>query len=78
MIKVFYASEVGSLMYVMICIKPDIAQAVNVVSRYIANLGKEHWEAVKWLLRNLQESSYRGLLFRKVEDSTTNFEGYID
>lgn len=53
MIKVFYASEVGSLMYAMICIKPDIAQAVNVVSRYIANLGKEHWEAVKWLLKNL-------------------------
>uniref|UniRef100_A0A3Q7H809 Reverse transcriptase Ty1/copia-type domain-containing protein n=1 Tax=Solanum lycopersicum TaxID=4081 RepID=A0A3Q7H809_SOLLC len=49
-----YASAVGSLMYAMVCTRPDIAHAVGVVSRYMANLGKEHWEAVKWLLRYLR------------------------
>ena len=45
--KVPYASAIGSLMYVMVCMKPDIAQAVEVVSRYMNNLGKMHWEVVK-------------------------------
>ncbi|XP_070021981.1 probable LRR receptor-like serine/threonine-protein kinase At3g47570 [Nicotiana sylvestris] len=44
MSKVLYASAVGSLMYVMVCTRPDIAHAVGVVSRYMSNPGKEHWE----------------------------------
>ena len=48
-----YASAVGSLMYDMVCIRRDIAHAVGVVSRHMANPGKEHWEAVKCLLRYL-------------------------
>ena len=34
MIKVLYASVVGSLMYVMVCTRPHIAYAVGVVSRF--------------------------------------------
>uniref|UniRef100_A0A3Q7HA19 Reverse transcriptase Ty1/copia-type domain-containing protein n=1 Tax=Solanum lycopersicum TaxID=4081 RepID=A0A3Q7HA19_SOLLC len=34
--------------------QPDIAHAVGVVSRYMANPGKEHREDVKWLLRYLR------------------------
>ena len=45
MSKVSYSSAVGSLMYVMVCIR--IAHAVGVVSRYMNNLDKEHWEEVK-------------------------------
>ena len=37
-----YASAVGSLMYAMVCTRPDIAHAVRVVSRFLSNLGKEH------------------------------------
>ena len=40
--KVPYASAVGSLMYAMISTRPDIAQAIGIVSRYISNPGKEH------------------------------------
>ena len=49
-----YSSAVGSLMYAMVCTRPDIAHAVGVVSRFLSNLGKEHWEAVKWILRYLK------------------------
>ncbi|GKF37712.1 hypothetical protein Tco_0114470, partial [Tanacetum coccineum] len=35
--KVQYANAVGSLMYLMVCTRPDIACAVSVVSRYLAN-----------------------------------------
>ena len=49
MTRVPYASAVGSLMYAMVCTRPDIAHAVGVVSRYMSNPGMEHWEAVKWI-----------------------------
>ena len=55
--KVPYASAVGSLMYAMICTRPDIAHAVGVVSRFLSNPSKEHWQAVKWILRYLRGTS---------------------
>ena len=42
MSNVSYASAVSILMYVMICTRPDITQAVSVVSRYISNPEQEH------------------------------------
>ena len=55
--RVSYASAVGSLMYAMVCTRPDIAFAVGTVSRYMGNPGREHWEAVKWILRYLKGTS---------------------
>ena len=40
--RVSYASDVGSLMYVIVCTRLDIFQAVSMVSRYMHNLGKNH------------------------------------
>ena len=40
--KVPYSSAVGSLMYLMVCTQPDIAQAISVVSRYRSCLEKGH------------------------------------
>ncbi|KAK9218753.1 hypothetical protein WN943_007390 [Citrus x changshan-huyou] len=57
MSRVPYASAVGSLMFAMICTRPDIAQAVGVVSRYMANPGGEHWIAVKRVLRYIRGTS---------------------
>ena len=39
--KVPYGS-VGSLMYAMVCTRPDIVHAVKFVSWFLSNLGKEH------------------------------------
>ncbi|KAJ0939366.1 putative RNA-directed DNA polymerase [Helianthus annuus] len=61
--KVPYASAVGSLMYAMVCIRPDIAHAIGVDSRFLSNPGKKHWEAVKWILRYLRGSSKLGITF---------------
>ena len=47
MSRVPYSSAVGSLMYAMVCTRPDIAHAVGVMIKYMNNLGKEHWEEVK-------------------------------
>ncbi|GJQ89640.1 retrovirus-related pol polyprotein from transposon TNT 1-94 [Tanacetum coccineum] len=60
--KVAYASTVGSVMYTMVCTRPDMTHAVGVVSRFMSNPGREHWEAVKWLLRYLKVTSKATLL----------------
>ncbi|GKF16071.1 putative RNA-directed DNA polymerase, partial [Tanacetum coccineum] len=61
--KVPYASAVGSLMYAMVCTRSDLAHAVGVVSRFLSNPGKKHWEAVKWIFQYLQGTSKLGITF---------------
>jgi ATP-binding cassette subfamily B (MDR/TAP) protein 1 len=46
-----YSSVVGSLMYAMVCSRPDLYHALSVVSRYMGNLGKEHWKLVQWVFQ---------------------------
>lgn len=73
--KVPYASAIGSLMYAMVCTRPDIAHAVGVVSRYMSNPGKQHWEAVKWIMRYLRGSSNVSLCFTR---TGLKLQGYVD
>ncbi|RDX85720.1 hypothetical protein CR513_33050, partial [Mucuna pruriens] len=83
MSRVPYASAVGSLMYAMICTRPDFAQAVGVVSKFMGNPGGEHWNAIKRILRYIKGTSgvalcYGGseLLVRGYVDS--DFAGDVD
>ena len=61
--KVPYQSAMGSLMYAMVCTRPDIAYAVGVVSRFMTNPGEAHWNAVKWILRYLKGTSRSFICF---------------
>lgn len=63
--KVPYANCVGSLMYLMVCTRLDLAYIVSVVSRYLSNPGKAHLEGVKWILRYLKGITNHGLMFGK-------------
>ena len=73
--KFSFTSVVGSLMYAMVCTRPDIAHAVGVVSIFFSNLGKEHWKAVKWIVRYLKGTSKVCLCFG---DDEPMLVGYID
>ena len=42
MFHVPYASVVGSLMYAIVCTRPNLAQAISIVSRYMGNPEKVH------------------------------------
>ncbi|RVW81651.1 Retrovirus-related Pol polyprotein from transposon TNT 1-94 [Vitis vinifera] len=75
MSKVPYASAIGSLMYAMVCTRPDIAHVVGVVSRFMSRPGKQHWEAVKWILRYLKGSLDTCLCFTSV---SLKLQGYVD
>ncbi|GKB42903.1 hypothetical protein Tco_0887845 [Tanacetum coccineum] len=75
MSRVSYASVVGSLMFAMICTRPDIAHAVGVVSRYMVEPGREHWEAVKRIIRYIKGTSDVALCFG---ESDLIVKGYVD
>nr|GEU62943.1 retrovirus-related Pol polyprotein from transposon TNT 1-94 [Tanacetum cinerariifolium] len=78
MSRVPYLSAVGSLMYVMVCTRTNLAHAVSVVSRYMHNPSKMHWEAVKCILRYLKGTSNIGLSFEKGRASPNGVVGYVD
>ncbi|GKV37057.1 hypothetical protein SLEP1_g45126 [Rubroshorea leprosula] len=78
MAHVPYASPVGSLMYAMVCTRLDISHAVSVVSRFMANPGKGHWEAVKWILRYLQGTIDVGLVYDRSANPSGNVVGFVD
>jgi len=42
MAGISYSSVVGSLMYAMVCTRPDIVDVVGVVSMFLSNPGKDH------------------------------------
>ncbi|RDX65548.1 hypothetical protein CR513_55787, partial [Mucuna pruriens] len=63
MSRVPYASAVGSLMYAMVCTRLDIAHAIGIVSRFLSNPGREHWNFMKWILRYLYGTSDLRLCF---------------
>jgi len=48
-----YQRCIGSLMYLMICTRPDIAYSVGVLSHHVSCPGKVHMQAVKWIFRYL-------------------------
>nr|GEW86253.1 retrovirus-related Pol polyprotein from transposon TNT 1-94 [Tanacetum cinerariifolium] len=78
MSRVPYSSAIGSLMYAMVYTRPDLARVVSVMSRYIHNPGKMHWEAVKCILRYLIGTSNIRLSFEKGRASPNEVVGYVD
>ena len=70
-----YSRVIGSLMYVMTCTRPDIANAVGRLSRFTSNPNQEHWKALIKLLRYLRYTVDYGLHCTKYP---AVLEGYSD
>ncbi|KAJ6651736.1 hypothetical protein lerEdw1_020666 [Lerista edwardsae] len=54
--KEMYQSLVGSLLYLSQWTRPDIAAAVNILTRFISEPKLRHWQAAKRILRYLKET----------------------
>ena len=81
MSQVPYASVVGSLMYDMVYIKLDIAQVVGVLSQYMDNPRRVHWDAVKRVFRYLRGTSKYFLCFQGNSSIFYRYiciHGYVD
>jgi hypothetical protein len=61
----------------MICTRPDLAQALSIVSKYMSNPGKPHWQAVKWILRYLKGTKQLGIMFESKQEVAC-VAGYVD
>lgn len=63
MSKVPYVSTVGSLIYVMVSTRLNIAQAMRVVSRFMNKPRMKQCEAIKWIFRYLRGTTNTNLTF---------------
>ena len=59
-----YCEAVGALMFVAIVSRPDIAYAVNSVTKFLNKHGQIHWRAVKRIIAYLKGTSEFGIEFR--------------
>ncbi|KAH9656854.1 hypothetical protein KPL70_022837 [Citrus sinensis] len=90
--RVPYATAVGSLMYAMLCTRPDICFAVWMVSRYQFNPGPQYWIAVKHIIKYLKRTKnymlvysgdelipvgYTDSDFKSNRDSRKSTSGYV-
>ena len=66
-----YANIKRCLMYAMVCTRLDISHAIGVVSKYMENPGKEHWNAVKWVLWYIRGTSDYCITFNNNSDYIT-------
>ena len=74
-----YSNIIGSVMYSMICTRPDLAHAVSITSRFMKEHGREHWHALKWMLKYLKGSKDVGIMYRRsVEGQEQPLIGYCD
>ncbi|KAJ9539375.1 hypothetical protein OSB04_032108 [Centaurea solstitialis] len=67
-----YASAIGSIMYAMLCTRPDVAYSISVMSRYQQNPGEAHWVAVKNILKYMRRTREMFLVFGGSEDEISS------
>ena len=61
---------------VLICTWPDMACALNMMSRYQANAGNDHWTTVKNILKYLRRTKEMFLVYGGVEELSV--KGYTN
>ena len=72
-----YQQIIGSLTYVATATCPDIAAAVNMLSKFMTRPGKEHMEGVKRILQYIKGIIDYGLIYN-VSDSDYVLISYSD
>src|SRR4051812_20243609 len=76
MSKTPYASAIGSIMYAILCTRPDIAYVVSLTRRYQSDLGVDHSTVVKNIFNYLRRTNDMVLSYGGDEQLVVN--GYTD
>ena len=71
-----YASAIGSIMYAMLCTRPDVCLAISLAGRYQSNPGVDHWTAIKNILKYLRRTKDMFLVYGGYKELAIN--GYVD
>src|SRR3954463_1161907 len=72
-----YASAIGSIMYAMLCTRPDLALAISLTNRFQSNPGMDHWIAVKNVLKYLRRTKDLVLVYGGCKEELA-VTGYAD
>jgi len=72
-----YREMIGSLVYAMICTRPDLCFIITRLSQYLDKPNQQHHVCVKHVLRYIKGSIDKGLTFRKSE-TNLSLVGYAD
>jgi hypothetical protein len=79
MSKIPYIHAVGSLLYLSVSTRPDIAFVVGVLARFNSNPGIAHWKAVKHVFRYLKGTLDYKLTYSPVSNHSNElFTTYSD
>ena len=71
-----YASAIGSIMYAMLCTRPDVCLAISLAGRYQSNPGVDHWTSVKNILKYLKRTKDMFIVYGGDKELVVN--GYVD
>jgi hypothetical protein len=63
-----YVSLIGSMMYVAVATRLDIAYAVNRLASFMVNPTLSHWNAAKQVMQYLKETRNYGITYLKTEN----------
>lgn len=71
-----YQSMIGSLLYLANCTRPDLAQPVGMLARFMSNPSDDHMSAAKQVLRYLADTTTLGIIYKKSDPESIT--GYCD
>jgi len=71
-----YRAIIGMLLYLVTNTRPDLAYAVSQAARFSANPKKSHAAAVKQIIRYLQGTHDKGIIFKP--DGSLALKAYVD
>lgn len=71
-----YREAIGSLMFLMVATRPDLAYVVSVLSQFAENPDESHWNGVKRVFRYLSGTIECGITYGKVKNN--NLAAYSD
>ena len=75
--KIPYAPAIGSIMYDMLCTRPDVSYALSMTSRFQSDPGECHWIAVKNIFKYLRRTKDIFFIYGGQEGEPV-ISGYID
>jgi len=76
--KQWYQSIVGSLMWLMVCTRPDLAFTVSILSKFSSTPTTEHLSAATYTLRYLRNTANLTIQYKASDSEATMPIGYTD
>ena len=77
-IYLMFHMSMSSVMYAMLCMRPDLSHVVSMISRYMHDSDKGHWKVVRWILRYIKSTIDVGLVFEKDDHGKQECTCYVN